>query len=67
MTVQRMIRRSFAATRAAQADRKRLTSRLEEIDAERLAVTQEKDKLSSRLAQIDAEKASGYEGHIHTA
>ena len=42
MTGQRLLRRSFAATQAAQADRTRLTSRLEQI--------------TSRLEQIDAEK-----------
>lgn len=49
ITVQRMMMRSFAATRAAQADHQRLTSRLEAIDAE-------KERLTSRLEQIDAEK-----------
>ena len=42
MTGQRLLRRSFAATQAAQADRTRLKSRLEQI--------------TSRLEQIDAEK-----------
>jgi hypothetical protein len=56
MTVQRMIRRSFAATRAVQADHRQLASRLEEIDAERRAVIAEKEILTSRLEQIDAEK-----------
>ena len=43
--VQRMIRRSFTATRAAQDAQQRLTSRMEEIDAE-------KERLTSRLEQI---------------
>jgi len=49
MTMQQTIRRSFAATRAAQADRQRVMSRLTEIDAD-------KERLTSRLEQIHAEK-----------
>jgi hypothetical protein len=39
MTMQQTIRRSFAATRAAQADHQRLTSRLEQINAEKERLT----------------------------